>query len=456
MAYIVERARTNKTTGKTEISYQVKWRQGNTANGKGESETIHDPGQAALFKKAVEAAGGHWPPNYIPKVGWVTPDVYRQLMSEGIPEPESQAPSFADFAAAWVESLSGIQGQSRHRYRRIIALHIVPWFGNAAISDTKAISTATIGSWINQLQAGTPDPATGEPREKLGPKSVRNIHGVLSSILQSAADTEPPLRPSNPCSKTRLPKIDDGEGDEEMVFVSPEEFATIASFIRPDAAPLAWFLVGTGLRYSEATAVQVRDLELLADRPRLRVRRAWKKQEGGGWELGPPKTPKSRRGVGLTPEQVDGLLPLIAGRRPDDLVFVGPGGGRWIHQTFYTQRWRPAVYKAVRCEYHRGLDLKAGIGQRGYRYLTGEQIVPCGCPGVLEKVPRIHDLRHSQVAWLIAANQPMPAIQRRLGHESIQTTIDRYGHLLPEVDDDLVVALDALMSRGRVSQPVAF
>jgi integrase len=39
----------------------------------------------------------------------------------------------------------------------------------------------------------------------------------------------------------------------------------------------------------------------------------------------------------------------------------------------------------------------------------------------------------------------LPAISRRLGHESITTTIDRYGHLLPEVDDGLVRALVAAM-----------
>ena len=31
----------------------------------------------------------------------------------------------------------------------------------------------------------------------------------------------------------------------------------------------------------------------------------------------------------------------------------------------------------------------------------------------------------------------------RLGHSSIQITMDRYGHLLPSVDDALACALDA-------------
>ncbi|ULP45285.1 tyrosine-type recombinase/integrase [Mycobacterium lentiflavum] len=47
----------------------------------------------------------------------------------------------------------------------------------------------------------------------------------------------------------------------------------------------------------------------------------------------------------------------------------------------------------------------------------------------LSKKPRIHDLRHTNASWLIQAGVPLTVVQRHLGHESIQTTSDRYGHL---------------------------
>lgn len=445
MAYITERNRTPRGKNKKpETSYQVKWRLGSTATGERQSETFRDPKKAAHFKSAVELAGGHYPPNFLPgggDDGWVDDETYRRLTS---PEAHKPAmPTLAEYAATWVQSLSGIEGQSRQRYRRMLALHILPWFGEATIDDTAAVNPIAIGTWINELEAGTPAPGDDVPRDELGPKSIRNIHGVLFALLQSAVDAEPPLRPTNPCRKTRLPRLEDGEGDEEMVFLTQSEFSTIAAAMKPDAQALAKFLVMTGLRYSEATALQIRDLNLLEAPARLSVRRAWKLQEDGTWEYGPPKTPRSRREIGLTAQTVRLLLPLIAGKRSKDLLFVGPGGGRWVHQTFYTQRWRPAVYKAVRCEHHRALDLAAGIGVRGYRGLTSEHIVPCECAGVVEKVPRIHDLRHTHVAWLIATQEtPLPAIQRRLGHESIKTTIDRYGHLMPELEARSMEALD--------------
>lgn len=44
----------------------------------------------------------------------------------------------------------------------------------------------------------------------------------------------------------------------------------------------------------------------------------------------------------------------------------------------------------------------------------------------LLKRPRIHDLRHSHASWLIAVKVPLPVIQRRMGHESITTTVDTH------------------------------
>ncbi|SKQ12340.1 tyrosine-type recombinase/integrase [Mycobacteroides abscessus] len=43
--------------------------------------------------------------------------------------------------------------------------------------------------------------------------------------------------------------------------------------------------------------------------------------------------------------------------------------------------------------------------------------------------PRIHDMRHTCASWLIAAGVPLPVIQQHLGHESITTTVNTYGHL---------------------------
>lgn len=53
---------------------------------------------------------------------------------------------------------------------------------------------------------------------------------------------------------------------------------------------------------------------------------------------------------------------------------------------------------------------------------------------------RIHDMRHSHAALLINMDKPILAISRRLGHESIETTLDTYGHLYPDKQKKLLVS----------------
>ena len=46
---------------------------------------------------------------------------------------------------------------------------------------------------------------------------------------------------------------------------------------------------------------------------------------------------------------------------------------------------------------------------------------------------RFHDLRHSHVALLIEQNEHPRAIADRLGHTSVTTILDVYGHLFPGI-----------------------
>lgn len=56
----------------------------------------------------------------------------------------------------------------------------------------------------------------------------------------------------------------------------------------------------------------------------------------------------------------------------------------------------------------------------------------------------IHDFRHSHVALLIHQDEKPYIIKERLGHASIQTTYDIYGHLYPSKQRKLADNLDSL------------
>jgi len=136
-----------------------------------------------------------------------------------------------------------------------------------------------------------------------------------------------------------------------------------------------------------------------------------------GHHLGNPKTPKSRRTVTIAPALVELLRPLVEGRPADDIVFISPTGLAIHNSDFYERVWQPLQ-----------------------RDLQASGIAPFW----------FHDLRHSHVAWLIAGGAPLPHIQARLGHESITTTIDTYGHLLPAGDELISEIIETALTGGRI------
>jgi integrase len=54
----------------------------------------------------------------------------------------------------------------------------------------------------------------------------------------------------------------------------------------------------------------------------------------------------------------------------------------------------------------------------------------------------------TSVSLAIAVGAHPKAIQERLGHSSITTTLDRYGHLFPGIDEELGEKLGKLRARG--------
>lgn len=393
------------------------WRAGGAKTGKQESETFDDENQAEIFQRLVKAAGENWP------VGWVR--------GEGFVEPDSDAPiapedrPFVDWATRVIDRRNGIESRTRADYHREVRrhmdgvlVHTDPRTGNIEPATVRNIQPDDIADWVRAEEKGIPDPDRPGKwlRRPASPKSIASRHSLLSGIFQAAVEAKPvAMRPDNPCHGTTLPRQDHST-EEEMVFLERDEWqrvrTEIAGICGGDALDLADILIGTGLRWSEATALQARDVVLSSSR--LNIQRAWKRQPDNTEKVGPPKTKRARRMIVLSPDLMAIVRRLMAGKAPKDFLLTCSEGKVWAHGKFYIRRWAPAVKRAQ---------------EKG-----------------LTKQPRIHDLRHTHVSWLIAAKIPLPAIQARLGHESITTTVDRYGHLVQELDAEIAAAMQAALA----------
>jgi integrase len=59
---------------------------------------------------------------------------------------------------------------------------------------------------------------------------------------------------------------------------------------------------------------------------------------------------------------------------------------------------------------------------------------------------RVHDLRHTYASLLLEAGEPMLYVKEQLGHSTIQTTVDLYGHVKPGKNREAVDRLAARTS----------
>src|SRR5207253_3614739 len=122
-----------------------------------------------------------------------------------------------------------------------------------------------------------------------------------------------------------------------------------------------------------------------------------------------PKTRAGRRRVTiptLLAEMLDEQLRERSNPSADGLVFPNKRGNPIHPSSFNGAHWTPA---------------KKLVGLQGVRF---------------------HDLRHTAVALAIAQGAHPKAIQARMGHSSVQVTLDRYGHLFPELDAAIADGLE--------------
>lgn len=224
-------------------------------------------------------------------------------------------------------------------------------------------------------------------------KTIANAWGTLATMLRVAVEDGHIDR--SPARGVKLPERTSHERAEHR-YLTADEFMQVLADSPARYGPLLWMLGGTGMRWGEATALLVGDVDIAAKT--VRVTKAWKRDKTKGWYVGPPKTKKSRRTITLPDEVVAAVTPLVRGRGKRAYLFTNRNGDPVKHQPFYREHWVKACTANIE-----------------------------------EPRPRIHDLRHSHVAWLIAAGVSLPVIQARLGHEKITTTIDTYGHLIPDL-----------------------
>lgn len=283
---------------------------------------------------------------------------------------------------------------TRDKYRRTARLHISPTLGKIRINR---LTPEDVQLWLNKLDG------TGH--------SIESIHMVLKvSLAAAVARGEIKTNPARKASRVaqdgvRLPRK---RSKRDPIYLSRDEYTLVLKSVPRRYQTLVDFMAQTGCRFGEALALTPADVNL--DTGKVRFNKSYSRRSAGDggarpFTVGVSKTEASEREIAVP----QGLLEALD--LTGSVVFMNRDRNPINGDSFRCNIWNPAVEAS-------------------------------GLP--THRQPRIHDLRHTHASWLQDAGLSLPAIQRRLGHADVMTTLAMYGHAATDSEDRILQALEGL------------
>lgn len=348
---------------------------------------------------------------------WLTHQQASVLHGEHRNPREAQR-TFAEAVEAWRETRKPLLApNTQERYEDILRLRLIPEFGHLPlVAMTREVLKRYFARLGREGKTGGKEKRAGKP---LSNGTVRKIHCVLSAVLSEAVEMDM-IRVNN-AQRMRLP----ASPRRKMTILMQPEVRALADATDEHYRDAVLLDANTGMRASELWALRRMDVDLL--RGVLHIRTAVKRDTARpdappdtvdmyGREIGPPKNGRPRTiaiGKATCKMLADHLTQPLppgtpGGNGPETLVFLTETGCAVRHGVFMREVFTEAV-KAL--------------------------------PADKRKL-RFHDLRHTCASLLVAQGSPMLYVKERLGHSSVTTTINLYGHMFPSVEASLADALD--------------
>ena len=310
--------------------------------------------------------------------------------------------------AAWLTTwLKGIEVRSRthEHYEGNVRLHLIPGLGSKSLAKLTAADVETF--LAERRRAG------------LAPRTVHHLRAVLRNALKKAVRNR--LIPYNVAAESDAPKVP----HEEMLTFELFQVTQLLDALKDSTFEALFVLaVGLGVREGELLGLRWSDVDLERAILHVRVQLQWLRATEGERHrvaaLVEPKSRTSRRALRLSPSAILALRAHRARWANDKLRL----GDRWLNEwdlVFVGPQGEPLHPKAI---------------WREWRRVTAAAGLP---------VIRPHDLRHTAGTLLREKGVDIKVIQETLGHSSISTTLDVYGHVTPGLRDQGVAAQEEIL-----------
>lgn len=289
-----------------------------------------------------------------------------------------------DFMEQYFEDKQNeLKERSVRSKKQMMERHVIPYFGDMKMCD---ITAPQIIKWQNEMY-----------KKGYSESYLRMINNQLTSLFTHAMNVYD--LSNNPCKKVKRMGKD---APRSLTFWTVDEYETFLETIDESDHYYLMFeiLFWTGIREGEMLALTKGDFDFV--NCKLHITKTYYRIDGKD-VITTPKTPESIRTIDI-PEFLRDAIKEFCDKKygfPDD------------------ERLFPICARAVQNKLKRQIA-KAGV-----------------------KDIRVHDLRHSHVAYLINQGIEPILIKERLGHRDIKITINTYGHLYPNEQKKVAMLLDA-------------
>jgi integrase len=294
--------------------------------------------------------------------------------------------TLADYAEQWL-SQRDLKPRTRGHYRKLLDQHILPPLGNIALAS---ITVDDVRGWHTATLTGAP--------------TLRaHAYGLLRAILATAVGDQ--KIPYSPCT------IRGAGSARRAITIRPasiDELTKLVDAMPPRYQCMVLLAAWCAMRYGEITELRRKDIDL--DEAVIRIRRGVVNvRDGGGYQVGTPKSLAGVRDVAIPPH----LLPAIR----NHLVYhTAPGAGSLLFPADHGGHLHPATLERP---FFKARDA-------------------AGRPDL-----RFHDLRHTGAVLAAQTGATLAELMARLGHSSVGAAL-RYQHVGRGRDQAIAEALSKM------------
>ena len=319
----------------------------------------------------------------------------------------------AQYLRRWLSDYAetNVSAATLVRYRGIVANHLVPLIGTVQLTELRPAHIQA--AYARTLANG----ARKDGRDgSLSARTVLQHHRVLREALSHAVRWQ--LLARNPADAVATPKP---TRHELRVLDRGEAQGLLDSCAQDPLHCLIYMALVTGARLGELLALRWRDIDGATQT--VRITRTAQRIPGKGIVFHAPKTHRSIRPIALSPVA---LRILKTHRTAQAERRLAMGGDYADHDlVFATALGAPLDGTNVTKNFQR-LARDAGLGH-----------------------VRFHDLRHSAATLMLAAGTHPKIVSERLGHATVNITLDTYSHVLPDMQHEAAIVIDQLLTRTK-------